>query len=169
MQQQLVQKMLPVILMKAWEKRNAILENERMALVCIPYYRCQWHFSPIGALLCCWEEQDNTLNIVLKAHALLPDCICKDNRLHVSVYSFAGSPFSGACTWDAIDITTGKLYHDGIRYPIKGYAYISDKPSFGKLSNALKPWSEHYKNRLSEGITPATFEELCAFLEVKQA
>ena len=47
MQQQLVQKMLPVILMKAWEKRNAILENERMALVCIPYYK-------IGRATC-WE------------------------------------------------------------------------------------------------------------------
>ena len=169
MQQQLVQKMLPVILMKAWEKRNAILENERMALVCIPDYRCQWHFSPIGALLHCWEEQDNALNIVLKAHALLPDCICKDNRLHVSVYSFAGSPYSGACTWSAIDITTGKLNKKKKRSPIKGKVYISDKQTLSKLSSALKPWSEHYKNRLSEGITPATFEELCAFLEVKQA
>ena len=167
MQQQLVQKMLPAILMKAWEKRNAILENERMALVCIPYYRCQWHFSPIGALLRCWEEQDNALNIVLKAHALLPDCICKDNRLHLSVYSFTGSPMTGSCAWSAIDLTTGTLYHGGT-HDTPFYAYLSDIPSFGKLSSAIKPWSEHYRNRLSEGITPATFEELCDFLEVKQ-
>ena len=39
MQQQLVQKMLPVILMKAWEKRNAILENERLARSRITHFK----------------------------------------------------------------------------------------------------------------------------------
>jgi hypothetical protein len=138
-----------------WKHRTKIQNDKCMFLTLLPY---AWHFQGnirLGTLLRCWQED--------KDFQLIP-CNAKAATLPMFVFTWGGSPMSGACFCHAISPLTGEIIRCS-----NGFSF---KDSWNYKCSGVGTYEGGYRKKdttkvlLEEGVEPFSFQALLNQLQI---